>query len=144
MSASVRWARVSISKALNFIIPGIFGVKVMPFLSDLKKKIQTAVKFFFIISNLLFKKKDNIKCLKIFVILHGFFSNNAENKFAFIEYKGRIIIKPSFIASSFITMPSVNCLYGVYPSPPIPIGPCRQLLPGLIIMKGSERLKNTI
>lgn len=73
--------------------------------------------------------------------LARFFSNNAENEFAFIEYKGRIIIKPSFIASSFITMPSVNCLYGVYPSPPIPIGPCGQLLPGLIIMKWSEQLK---
>lgn len=62
MSASVRWARVSISKALNFIIPGIFGVKVMPFLSDLKKIIQTAIKFYFSHKNVLFKKNS----LKVF------------------------------------------------------------------------------
>lgn len=63
----------------NFLV-----LKVITFLSDLKKRIQTALKFFFFISYLLFKKK----CIKFFeklCHLARFFSNNAENEFAFIE-----------------------------------------------------------
>lgn len=40
-----------------------------------------------------------------------------QNEFAFIVQKGRNSIQPSFIASSFMTTLSVNCLYRVYPSP---------------------------
>lgn len=57
-----------------------------------------------------------------------------QNEFAlkFIDQKGRISMQPTFIASSFMTMLSVNCLNRVYPLPLW--GPV-----GMVIMKGSER-----